>query len=264
MFSCRWGAAGRRAGGTGPRRSTTSTITSTPTTSGREQEHVQIARCRSACSVSGGASSDAARHRSTPGLARRSSALGRLVRRRSPSPSCVAAAGVAHDRAGPLGAIRARPCCKRPADAPRHEVDDRRRDQRAHLQDGRDVADRDVERVGDDVLGAAEEQHGDERDRRGAGRRAVGRVAWPVEQVVLAVVLREAALDPRHQEQPGEDHAGDEHAEYTRLLIMKPPTRVSHGGNRRSDPSRKPMYQSGCEYDVAAAGVVRARTARSR
>ena len=41
--------------------------------------------------------------------------------------------------------------------------------------------------------------------------------------------------------------------EYTTLLIMKPNARVSHGGNRRSEPSRNPMYQSGCEYDVAAA-----------
>ena len=39
--------------------------------------------------------------------------------------------------------------------------------------------------------------------------------------------------------------------ENTRLLIMKLPMRISHGGNRRSEPSRKPMYQSGCEYEVA-------------
>ena len=33
---------------------------------------------------------------------------------------------------------------------------------------------------------------------------------------------------------------------------MNRPTRISHGGNSRSEPSRKPMYQSGCENDVAA------------
>ncbi len=40
-------------------------------------------------------------------------------------------------------------------------------------------------------------------------------------------------------------------AENTRLLIMKRPMRISHGGNRRSAPSRNPMYQSGWENDVA-------------
>ena len=42
--------------------------------------------------------------------------------------------------------------------------------------------------------------------------------------------------------------------EYTSWLTTSRPTRVSHGGNRRSEPSRNPMYQSGCENEVAADG----------
>ena len=34
---------------------------------------------------------------------------------------------------------------------------------------------------------------------------------------------------------------------------MYPPTRISHGGNSRNEPSRNPMYQSGWDSDVAAA-----------
>ena len=92
-----------------------------------------------------------------------------------------------------------------------------------------------------------------------AGRRAVRPVAGSVEQVVLAVVLGEPRLDPRHEEQPVKITPGIDDARVHEVVDHEPAdARVSHGGNRRSDPSRKPMYQSGCEYDVADAGCVRA------
>ncbi len=66
--------------------------------------------------------------------------------------SVVAAGGIADDAARTLGPLRPAPPAERAAQGPGDEVGDRRADHGGDLEERRDVADRDVERAGDDVL----------------------------------------------------------------------------------------------------------------
>ncbi len=170
--------------------------------------------------------------------------LGRLV---------VATACVAHDHAGPLGAIGAGPRLQRPADPVRRDVNDRRHEQTEICNDGRDVADRRPQRRGEDVLRAGERTARGRRSgpptpiavrpgrSRGRSRR------WCSTRSCVNCVLEERPRVQQPEREPGHHHARPEQLG-DRVAERCGP----HGGKRRSDPSSQPMYQSGCAAVVTA------------
>ena len=146
----------------------------------------------------------------------------------------------------------------------RDDVGDRRADEGGDLQERRDVADRDVERAGDDVLRAAEEQHGDERDG-GARRRPCGTGAsrgrsrrWCSRSSLVSRRSIHGTRNSAGEDDPGDDHAGVDEV-------------VDHEAERPGLPRREQPQRPLEEADVPV-GLrvrrrrgrgVRARTARS-
>ena len=100
------------------------------------------------------------------------------------------------------------------AGAPRDHEHDRRDHEQGHPQEPDDRVDRQVERDGDDVVGAADPQQQVERDRHHAQRGAGGGVARAVEQVVLALVAGDPGLDERVEGQDREQDARQDQRRY--------------------------------------------------
>ena len=101
------------------------------------------------------------------------------------------------------------------AEPPSGEERQGRQDKDGDAGEPRDPVERQVERLGHDVVGAVEDQRAVERDGHDAKARTSRVVARSVEQVVLAGVTGDPALDEgvaqqQREQDPGDDQSGNE------------------------------------------------------